>query len=727
MISDEVRAAAAAAYRAGRAADALALLEPHCRQAGEGGDWLTLGRLKQHLGDREGALAALEVAAQTPATQAVARRLAAQWLLANQDVEAACVQLERGLAAAPDDAELWGALAAIQDMAGHASAALASYAHALGLAPDSADCRLNRAALLRGLGHFERALPDYAWLVAHHPREILYWTEQAECLRQCRRIAECIASCEQALTLDASSVAAHMCKAVALASVGEVESAQQCFDRAFADDAPRAARYGHAGAPLPAVPDARSVYFAAAFSRLTEADWRGYGELLSAALDFFATPDRAPSDLSGAFPLLYLPLPNALRSAGHIAISNAIDCVPLPPPARRDDDGRRLRVAYLSCKFKDHPGMVLTGGLFRAHDRGRLEVYGYAINRDDDSPQRRYVRNEFDHFIDLSALDDEAAARRIRADDIDILVDLNGYSDEARPRIMAARPARLQFAYLGHSHSLFAPWLDYRVSDRVSEPDDWGYPLREARAFMPPSFYPYDTARHAPGATPSRAALGLPDNAFVLCGFTRVEKIEPRLFERWLDLLQALPDAVLWLGPAPSAAMAALRTRAVQRGLAAERLVFVERVAHDAHLARHRAADLFLDTWTFNAHTTGLDALQAGLPMVSLKGTGWSARYGASLLRAVGLEELITTTPEDYCALVMALHRDRARLRALRDALNYRLREHNPFAPARMARHLGALYDAAWARYLGGEAPADLDINGAPRDDDRPASRPERS
>ncbi|MBK6658225.1 MAG: hypothetical protein IPG43_08815 [Proteobacteria bacterium] len=476
MISDEVRAAAAAAYRAGRAADALALLEPHCRQAGEGGDWLTLGRLKQHLGDLEGALAALEVAAQTPATQVVARRLAAQWLLANHDVEAACVQLERGLAAAPDNAELWGALAAIQDMAGHAGAALASYAHALRLAPDAADCRLNRAALLRGLGHFERALPDYAWLVAHHPSEILYWTEQAECLRQCRRTDECIASCEQALALDANSVAAHMCKAVALASVGEVERAQQCFNRAFADDAPRAARYGHAGAPLPAVPDARSVYFAAAFSRLTEADWRGYGDLLSAALDFFATPSRAPSDLSGAFPLLYLPLPNALRSAGHIAISNAIDCVSLPPPARRDDDGRRLRVAYLSCKFKDHPGMVLTGGLFRAHDRGRFEVYGYAINRDDDSPQRRYVRNEFDHFIDLSALDDEAAARRIRADDIDILVDLNGYSDEARPRIMAARPARLQFAYLGHSHSLFASWLDYRVSDRVSEPDDWGHP-----------------------------------------------------------------------------------------------------------------------------------------------------------------------------------------------------------------------------------------------------------
>ena len=377
----------------------------------------------------------------------------------------------------------------------------------------------------------------------------------------------------------------------------------------------------------------------------------------------------------------------------------------------RADDGRRLRIGYLSCKFKDHPGMVLTGGLFRAHDRKRFEVFGYAINHDDHSCLRRHVCNEFDHFIDLAELDDEAAAQRIRADHIDILVDLNGYSDEARPRIMVARPAPLQFAYLGHSHSLFAPWIDYRITDRVSEPADWGQPLLEARAFMPASFYPYDTARHAPGATPSRAALGLPERAFVLCAFTRVEKIEPRLFERWLELLHALPDAVLWLGPASTAATAALRTHAIQRGLAAERLVFVERVAHAAHLARHRAADLFLDTWTFNAHTTGLDALQAGLPMVTLQGVGWSARYGASLLHAVGLQELITTSPEEYCALVMTLAADRPRLRGLRARLEQCMQEANPFAPERMAPRLGAIYREAWARYRAGARPADFEIS----------------
>ena len=711
MASEDIRAEAAAAYRAGRADAALALLEPHCQGGGDGADWLTLGRLKRQLGDLEGARRALEVATRHSATTLVAHRLLAQWLCEEGNAAAACEQLARYLAAAPGEADVWGELATAQERAGRLDAALASYSHALTLAPADADHRLNRAALLRGLGRFETALADYALLIAHSPEQALLWSEQGECLRQCRRYAESIASCERALALKPDAGPALMCKAVALAMMGAVEAAQQCFNHAFTTDRERAARYGDGELTLPQVPDARSVYFAAAFARLSDADWSGYGEMLAAALRYFALAAEAPSDLSGAFPLLYLPLPNALRSAGHIAITHALKGPSLPPLEAPSNEHRRLRIGYLSCKFKDHPGMVLTGGLFRAHDRSRFEVFGYAINRDDDSSQRRHVRNEFDHFIDLAELDDEAAAQRIRADRIDILVDLNGYSDEARPLIMAARPAPLQFAYLGHSHSLFAPWIDYRITDRASEPSDWGHALLEARAFMPASFYPYDVARHVLGSTPSRAALGLPERAFVLCGFTRVEKIEPRLFERWLALLHALPAAVLWLGPASTAATSALRTHAIQRGLAAERLVFVARVNHAAHLARHRAADLFLDTWTFNAHTTGLDALQAGLPMVTLQGVGWSARYGASLLSAVGLQELITTTPADYCALVMALAHDRPRLRRLRAALEQRIREANPFAPERMAPRLGAIYTQAWARYRAGARPADFDIS----------------
>ncbi len=711
MTSTQIRSQAAAAFRAGRGAEALALLENHCHSGGEPADWLALGRLKHHLGDLPGARAALEVAAQSPDPVFAAHRALAHVLADSNEVDAACALLKHCIAGASTEHPLWTDLGIAQERAAHPTAALASYTRALELAPLDPRARLNRAALLRAQTQHEAALADYDILLEHSPDQSSWWSERGECLRQCRRYDEAVASCERALALDPHAVQAVMCKAVALAAMGAIEAAQQSFDQAFAWDRERAAHYGHEETPLREVPDARSVYFAAAFARLNEADWHGYGELVAAALSFFATAAQAPHDLSGAFALLYLPLPNAVRSSGHIAISNALERDCLPHPLKRAVERQRLRVGYLSCKFKDHPGMVLTGGLFRAHDRRRFEVFGYALNRDDKSSLRRNVGAEFDHFVDLSTLDDDSAARRIRDDGIDILVDLNGYSDAARPRILTLRAAPLQFTYLGHSHSLFAPWIDYRITDRVSEPDDWGQPLLEARAFIPASFYPYDTTRNTAGIAPSRAALGLPQSAFVLCGFTRPEKIEPRLFERWLDLLHALPAGVLWLGPASTAARAALRKRAVVRGIAAERLVFVERVDHATHLARHRAADLFLDTWTFNAHTTGLDALQAGLPMVSLKGISWSSRYGASLLTAVGLEELITTTPTAYCELVIALAHDRPRLQALRTRLDQRMHLANPFAPERMARHLGAVYSHAWERYRGGEAAADFDIN----------------
>ena len=713
MLNTDLRNQAAAAFRAGHAVEALALLESHCHNAGEPADWLALGRLKQHLGDLSGARRALEVAARTPDPEFAAHRVLAQVLADSGDSTAACALLVHCLASASAHYDLWTDLGIAQERAALPGAARASYARALELAPADFRARLNRARLLAAQTQHGAALADYEVLLEHAPDRASLWYERGECLRQCRRYDEAVASCERALARDPDTVAAIMCKAVALAAMGAVEPAQQAFERAFACDREQAARYGQHDNPLPEVPDARSVYLAAAFARLYDADWHGYGELVAAALDFFASPAQAPHDVSGAFPLLYLPLPNALRSHGHRAISKALERTDRPAPFthRHSAQRSRIRVGYLSCKFKDHPGMVLTGGLFRAHDRSKFEVFGYAINRDDGSSLRVSAAAEFDQFIDLSMLDDTAAMDRIRDDGIDILVDLNGYSDEARPGILTRRAAPLQFCYLGHSHSLFAPWIDYRISDRVCEPDDWGQPLCEARAFMPASFYPYDTARHTLANSPSRNALGLPESAFVLCGFTRPEKIEPRLFERWLDLLHVLPDAVLWLGPAAIPARAALRRRAAARGVAGERLIFVDRVDHTAHLARHRAADLFLDTWTFNAHTTGLDALQAGLPMVSLKGTSWSSRYGASLLTAVGLEELITTTPAGYCELVTALAHDRQRLTALRTKLDQLMQHANPFAPARVAQKLGAIYAHAWQRHLRGEAPTDFDVN----------------
>jgi predicted O-linked N-acetylglucosamine transferase (SPINDLY family) len=348
--------------------------------------------------------------------------------------------------------------------------------------------------------------------------------------------------------------------------------------------------------------------------------------------------------------------------------------------------------------------MVLTSGLFAAHERARFEVFGYALNPDDGSTARKRAEREFDLFRDLSALDDESALARVRADGLDVVVELNGYSDGARPRILAARACALQFSYLGHSHSLFAPWIDYRITDEVCEPDTWGAALVEQRVFVPASYYCYGSAPPVPPHPPDRGSLGLPHTALVLAALGRVEKIDPSVFGCWLELLKSLPDAVLWLGPMSPRAAHNLRSRAVAAGIAAARLVAAPRVSHPLHLARLAAADLYLDTWVFNAHTTALDALHAGLPVVSLKGQSWSARIGASLLTAAGLPELIASTPEAYAQIVVELAHDRARRVALRQRLAATLAVHGPFAPARLARHLEIAYATAVERRRGGLA-----------------------
>ncbi|MCZ6892962.1 MAG: hypothetical protein O7H40_02800, partial [Gammaproteobacteria bacterium] len=343
-----------------------------------------------------------------------------------------------------------------------------------------------------------------------------------------------------------------------------------------------------------------------------------------------------------------------------------------------------------------------------AHDRGRFEIVGYALNPDDGSIERVRSADAVDVFVDLSQMNDEEAARRIRGDGIDILIDLNGYSDEARPGIVARRPAPLQVDYLGHTHSLYAPWIDYRFTDAVAEPEAAGYAPPEARVFLPPSYYVYDERRRPSTSPPERSALGLPQDAFVFCAFSNVAKIEPVVFAAWMAILQRVPDSVLWLLDPGEPAKANLRTAAENAGIAPSRLCFVGRVEPDKHLNRQQAADLFLDTFSHGAHTTGLDALHACVPLVTRQGDSLATRVGASLLTALGIRELVSSTTEAYIECACELAHDPERLAGIRRRLSATIENDNPFASASVAAKIEAAFELMWERLCTGEAPADL-------------------
>ncbi len=375
---------------------------------------------------------------------------------------------------------------------------------------------------------------------------------------------------------------------------------------------------------------------------------------------------------------------------------------PAPPPAV---PGRRIRIGYLSNDFYHHATAFLAVELFERHDRDRFEIFAYSHGPNDESPMRARLLKAFDHFIEVGALSDVEAARRIRADGIDILVDLKGYTQGSRTEILALRPAPVQVNYLGYPGTMGAPFIDYIIGDRVVTPLAAQAFYDERIVQLPGAYQPNDRQRVIAPETPSRAECELPDGAFVFCCFNNTYKITPALFEIWMRLLDAVPDSVLWLFEANKLAQDNLQYEAGGHGIDPARLIFAPRRHLPEHLARHRHADLFLDTLPYNAHTTASDALWAGVPIVTCPGESFASRVAASLLHAVGLPELVAKTLEDYEALALALAQDPAGLAALKAKL-VRSRDTAPlFDAAAYATGIEAAYQRMHDLRCAGQAP----------------------
>ena len=319
--------------------------------------------------------------------------------------------------------------------------------------------------------------------------------------------------------------------------------------------------------------------------------------------------------------------------------------------ARRGD---RLRVGYLSSDFHDHATAYLTAGVFERHDRARVESFAYALDRDDGGAMRRRLIAAFDHFADARALPDADVAARIAADDLDVLVDLKGHTHGARFGILARRPAPRQIHWLGFPGTLAHDAIDALVADPVVVPPGAERHYAERVLRMPVCYQPNDRKRPLPAAA-TRAGVGLPERGVVLACFNQAYKLTPSFLEIWLDALAARGDAVLWLTVPHARAQANLRAAAVARGVAAERLVFAPHVAQSAHLARLRCADLALDVLPYGSHTTGSDALWAGVPLLTCAGNTFAGRVGASLAAAAGLPTFVSASVADYRARLSEL------------------------------------------------------------------------
>jgi predicted O-linked N-acetylglucosamine transferase (SPINDLY family) len=597
--------------------------------------------------------------------------------------------------------------------------ALASYERALALRPDYVDALTNRGGALRQLKRPEEALAAYDRALAFMPDLSIAWNNRGNVLQDLHRPEEALASYDRALAFLPDYAEALNHRGNALRALKRPEEALASFRRALAlrpDLADALASLGDTLLEL-----LRPDEAADAFARLVELrPDRDYarGNLLHARMqccdwtafrtEAAAVEREVKAGKRSAGPFGFQAVSQFPESLYLCSKTYAADKYPPRSPLWSGERyaNPKIRLGYLAGEFRTHATSILMAGLFEGHDRNRFELFAFDNGFDDGTPMRRRVEKAFGSFIDISRLSDLEAAKLIRDRQIDILVNLNGYCGLSRTGVFAHRPCPVQVNYLGFPGTIGADYIDYIVADRIVIPDDEHRYYSEKVVVLPDCYQVNDSKRSMAEATPTRKEAGLPESGFVFCCFNNNHKLTPELFDVWMRLLAKVDGSALWLIEDNTAVAANLRREAERRGVPPARVVFAPRVNVETHLARHRLADLFLDTLPYNAHTTCSDALWAGLPVLTCMGTAFPGRVAASLLYAADLPELVTQTLEEYEALALRLATNPSLLAAHRSKLAKNRATCALFDTDRFRRHIESAYIGMLERAERGEPPA---------------------
>jgi protein O-GlcNAc transferase len=630
--------------------------------------------------------------------------------------EDALAALDSALIVQPGNTTLWSNRGAIKNKLDRNEEALTDLARAIALEPRNFEALNNRGLVLHALHRYPDALASFDAALAAAPDYIEARNNRGLALREMARDGEALADFDRVIAAQPRYAGAHVNRASMLWRMERLDEALESYDRALAIDpdlalalesrsnllwtrkqalAPAIADLEHALKIQPDLPYAQGSLL---HLKMYAGDWR----------DFAAAKARLDADVRAgkpaAEPFVYQGLSESPADLLACATGYALRKFPTGPPMAQGKvkNRERIRIGYVSGEFRAQATMYLAAGLFEQHDRARFEIIGFDNGRDDQSPLRARVMAAFEKFIPIAALSDADAARRIAAEEVDILVNLNGYFGRHRMGVFAHRPAPIQVNYLGFPGTLGADYMDYIIADAVVAPLE-SQDFYHERIVTLPGSYQVNDDRRAPAGVSTRAAHGLPDDAFVFCHFNYGYKITPDLFAAWMRLLKASDNSVLWLLAGDPLFAANLAAEAARQGVEARRLIFAPPLDRDAHLARLKLGDLFLDSRISNAHTTASDALWAGLPLLTCRGQNFAGRVAASLLTAIDLPELITENLADYESLALTLARDPALLKRYRQRLEENRRSAPLFDTARTTRAIEAAYEMMLAR--SGEAP----------------------
>ena len=641
--------------------------------------------------------------------------------------DAAVASYDKAIELKPDLAEAYSNRGIALKELKKFDAAVASYDKAIELKPDYAEAYSNRGNALQELKQFDAAVISCEKAIEFKPDLAEAYSNLGNALKGLKQFDAAVASYDKAIELKPDYADAYSNRGVALKELKQFNAAVASYDKAIEFKPDLAEAYSNRGNALQELEqfDAAVASYDKAFDLNPNNDYL-FGTRLYARMfvcewsDLSKSLTECESEITKG-KLLIPPLIVQTffdKPDLHLLVSKMYKGSESPKTkilgeiSKRSDEGK-IRIGYYSADLYYHPVTIWLAEQIENHNKSKFELFAFSFNSDINDPMSARLRVAFDHFIEVDKMSDLEVTKLSRELGIDIAVDLGGFTKHSRTGIFAERAAPIQVNHLGFPGSMGKEYIDYIISDVHVIPESAQKHYTERVAYVPCQ-YTYDGQRQVSEEPLSRAQFGLPENCFVFTCQNRCQKFMPEVFGIWMEILKATPGSVLWLMEPHPSAVVNLTKEAQARGVASNRLVFTKRltVAMDQesarigrYLASYRLADLFLDTWPYNGGTTAIDALWAGLPVLTKAGISAVARMATSALHAIEVPELITSTSQEYLELAVQLASDPQKIKHITDKVQEKRVTSALFNAARNTQYIEAAYTKMYERYYADLAP----------------------
>jgi len=706
--------------------------EKFCRLMIEGGNalpeiWFYFAIACQEQGKHDVALAAIENILETAAENQNVHSLHATILSSLKRFDEALNAAKRVIEITPDSSEPLKNAGAICELSKNYELAIDFYNNALALNPLDISTNISLASTLV--------------LAGKHADAQAHCLQAVECFSECADLYNVLAesyihtgdwdkaleACNTGLRLNNSFAFLYFRKGLLLSYLARFSEAQEALNKArelrqdivevYFSEA-QTNKYDQK--LLASGINSRLVFLELAHTKQLNCDWRMWGQYSQTLTDYISLASTKEISRSLAFRVFNRPVSSRLRLSLMRRISSSVKentaAFKHPPYSNEIRIRPQLRIGYISADFYQHPTSILTRQLYRMHDRLKFKIYAYSIiaAKSEDIYQKEIALN-CDVFRNVSGLTEIEISDIIHEDEIDILIDLGQYATaDGRLEVLALRPAPIQINYLAFMETTGAEFIDYAIVDNFVCPDGQSEYWTESLIRLPSSLYIYDNSIPNLPTKLRRQDYGLPEAGVVYCCFNNDYKIEPEIFSIWMKILNAVPNSVLWLLGSTQTVQSALINEAAKLGIEPERLIFAGRASLEIHIQRYQLADIFLDTHWFNGHTTSLEALWQGLPVLTWCGEVTSSRVAASFLNVLNLPELIAHNRDEYeeKAIYYAINHQ-ARV-MLRDKLISNRSTSPLFNTVATVKHLELAYELIWSRYMNNLEPADLHVPSIP-------------